>query len=71
MNLLIAANKGDLPLLIRYYEQKINFNWKDYDGRTALHLAIEGGRLNVVKFLVEKCKVKYKIMAIFIFLPIL
>ena len=67
MNLLIAANKGDLPLLIRYYEQKINFNWKDYDGRTALHLAIEGGRLNVVKFLVEKCQVKYKIMKIFMF----
>ncbi|KAL5248435.1 hypothetical protein ACHWQZ_G017576 [Mnemiopsis leidyi] len=57
VNLLIAANKGDLPLLIRYYEQKINFNWTDYDGRTALHLGIEGGHLNVVKFLVEKCLV--------------
>ena len=41
----------------RYYELKINFNWKDYDGRTALHFAIVGGHLNVVKFLVEKCKV--------------
>lgn len=57
VNLLIAAKKGDLPLLIRYYEQKINFNWPDYDNRTALHFAIEGGHLNVVKFLVEKCQV--------------
>ena len=57
VNLLIAAKKGDLPLLIRYYEQKINFNWADYDGRTALHFTIEGGHLNVVKFLIEKCQV--------------
>lgn len=46
-----------MPLLIRYFELRINFNWADYDGRTALHFAIVGGHLNVVKFLVEKCKV--------------
>ena len=58
VNLLISAKKGDLPLLIRYYEQKINFNWSDYDGRTALHFAIEGGHLNIVKFLIDKCQVE-------------
>ena len=36
----------------------INFNWKDYDGRTALHYGVIGGHLNVVRFLVKKCEVR-------------
>ena len=30
----------------------------DYDGRTALHLGASEGHLDVVRFLLTKCKVK-------------
>lgn len=32
----------------------------DYDKRTALHLAAAEGKLEVVKLLLEKCKVPYE-----------
>ena len=31
----------------------------DYDGRTALHLAAAEGHIDVVSFLMEKCKVDH------------
>lgn len=38
----------------------IDMQIADYDGRTALHLATAEGHLEVVKFLLEKCKVLLK-----------
>ena len=56
-NMLSAASNNDLVLLTRYIESGVDFNMPDYDNRTALHLAVCNGHLNVVRFLVEKGKV--------------
>lgn len=55
--LLFAAYKGNMTTLYRYLKEGVNFGYPDYDGRTALHLAVCGGQLDVVKFLVDKCHV--------------
>ena len=36
----------------------MDFNGKDYDLRTALHIAAAGGHIDAVKFLIEVAKVK-------------
>lgn len=46
-----------MNVLYRYHTENIDFGWGDYDGRTALHLAVCGEQMEVVKFLVKKCKV--------------
>ena len=38
------------------FQTGVDFNMSDYDGRTALHLAVCGGNIAVVKFLVDKAK---------------
>ncbi|CAH1796647.1 unnamed protein product [Owenia fusiformis] len=55
--LLFAASNGDLSAMRRFALSGMDLTEGDYDGRTALHLAAAEGRLNVVKFLLEKCKV--------------
>lgn len=44
-------------LLVRYALAGLNMGQKDYDGRTALHLAAAEGHLDIVIFLLEKCHV--------------
>ena len=41
------------------YQQGVDMNLGDYDGRTALHLAAAEGHLRCVRFLLEECKVKH------------
>uniref|UniRef100_A0A8B9HR20 glutaminase n=1 Tax=Astyanax mexicanus TaxID=7994 RepID=A0A8B9HR20_ASTMX len=53
MNVLLAAYKGDLLSLRRYFLSGADVNAVDYDGRSALHVAASEGRLEVIKFLVE------------------
>ena len=53
-NMLSAASNNDMVLLTRYIEIGVDFNMADYDNRTALHLAVCNGHLNVVKFLLTK-----------------
>ena len=58
---LMAASAGDETALKCAYQQGIDMNLGDYDGRTALHLAAAEGHLRCVKFLLEVCKVKHDI----------
>lgn len=48
-----AATSGDLESLVRLHIQGLDLNKADYDRRTPLHLAANGGHLEVVKFLVQ------------------
>jgi ankyrin repeat protein len=48
-----AASDGDLPLLKRLVENGAVVNEKDYDGRTALHLAASEGRIFCVEYLLD------------------
>lgn len=41
----------------RFHLSGFNMETKDYDGRTALHLAAAEGHLNIVKYLLEQCNV--------------
>ncbi|XP_077780036.1 glutaminase liver isoform, mitochondrial isoform X2 [Podarcis muralis] len=57
VNLLFAAYSGDLSALRRFALSAMDMEQKDYDSRTALHVAAAEGHLEVVKFLVEACRV--------------
>ena len=43
------------------YQQGVDMNLGDYDGRTALHLAAAEGHVRCVKFLLEVCNVQHDI----------
>ena len=49
MSLLFAAVTGNMSQLYRYHADNIDFNWSDYDGRTALHLAVCGGNKQAIR----------------------
>uniref|UniRef100_A0AAR2L6A9 glutaminase n=1 Tax=Pygocentrus nattereri TaxID=42514 RepID=A0AAR2L6A9_PYGNA len=53
MNVLLAAYRGDLHSLRRYFLSGADVNAVDYDGRCALHVAASEGHLEVIKFLME------------------
>lgn len=59
---LYAAKHGDLDYIMQHWSQGHNMLAKDYDDRTALHVASSEGRLEVVKYLVEKagCTINVK-----------
>lgn len=52
--LLQASALGDLQL-VQQRLQKTHVNFRDYDRRTALHVAASEGHLHVVRHLVEQC----------------
>ena len=56
--LIQAAARGDIAtmerLLLRQKHPATNVNFRDYDRRTALHVAASEGRLEVCQWLVEK-----------------
>ncbi|XP_008070745.1 glutaminase liver isoform, mitochondrial isoform X3 [Carlito syrichta] len=57
VNLLFAAYSGDVSALRRFALSAMDMEQKDYDSRTALHIAAAEGHIEVVKFLIEACKV--------------
>uniref|UniRef100_A0A671UYD7 glutaminase n=1 Tax=Sparus aurata TaxID=8175 RepID=A0A671UYD7_SPAAU len=56
-NLMFAAYSGDVSALRRFALSSMDMDLKDYDSRTALHVAAAEGHIDVVTFLTETCKV--------------
>ena len=55
-NLLQAAARGDIPAMKALLDSgRTHVNFRDYDRRTAMHVAASEGHLHVCKFLVEDC----------------
>ncbi|XP_038578067.1 glutaminase kidney isoform, mitochondrial-like isoform X1 [Micropterus salmoides] len=57
VNLMFAAYSGDLSSLRRFALSAVNMEQRDYDSRTALHIAAAEGHVEAVIFLTEICKV--------------
>ncbi|XP_046549016.1 glutaminase kidney isoform, mitochondrial-like isoform X2 [Haliotis rubra] len=57
VTLLFSAFNGDVTDLRRCAIAGMDMSTPDYDGRTALHIAAAEGHLDVIKFLLNKCKV--------------
>ncbi|XP_056128759.1 glutaminase kidney isoform, mitochondrial-like [Lampris incognitus] len=57
VNLMFAAFRGDISALRRFALSALNMEQRDYDSRTALHIAAAEGHVEAVVFLTEVCKV--------------
>uniref|UniRef100_A0A8C7MCZ9 glutaminase n=1 Tax=Oncorhynchus kisutch TaxID=8019 RepID=A0A8C7MCZ9_ONCKI len=57
VNLMFAAYSGDVSALRRFALSSMDMELKDYDSRTALHVAAAEGHVEVVRFLTDTCKV--------------
>nr|XP_029133053.1 glutaminase kidney isoform, mitochondrial-like [Labrus bergylta] len=57
INLLFAAYTGDVSAMRRFALSSVDMEQRDYDSRTALHVASAEGHTEVVRFLLEACKV--------------
>lgn len=55
VNLLFAAQAGDISALRRYHLADVDMNLADYDGRTALHLAACENHKECVAYLLKHC----------------
>ncbi|XP_063606230.1 glutaminase liver isoform, mitochondrial-like isoform X5 [Penaeus indicus] len=56
-DLLFSAAAGDLSALRRHSLSGTNMEAKDYDGRTALHVATSEGHIEIVEYLLKNCQV--------------
>ena len=53
----MCSKEGDLEHLKILFNRNIDFNQCDYDGRTALHVAVSENHYDVCKFLIQVGKV--------------
>lgn len=53
-HLCAAADAGDMRQLTRLIDNKVDPNIRDYDQRTALHIAARRGSIKVVDYLVSQ-----------------
>ena len=56
--LCLSAKQGDLEYLKKLFNLEVDMGQSDYDGRTALHLAVCENHIEIVKFLLNVGKVK-------------
>ncbi|KAF7655573.1 hypothetical protein LDENG_00054310 [Lucifuga dentata] len=56
-SLMFAAYSGDVSAMRRFALSSMDMGQKDYDCRTALHVAASEGHIDVVNFLTKTCKV--------------
>lgn len=56
MQLMFAAQKGDVSSINRLHFLENNMEVKDYDGRTALHIAASEGHYECCEYLLKSCK---------------
>ncbi|XP_005801845.1 glutaminase kidney isoform, mitochondrial [Xiphophorus maculatus] len=56
VNLMFAAYSGDVCALRRFALSAVDMEQRDYDSRTALHIAAAGGHADAVTFLTRICK---------------
>ncbi|XP_049611512.1 glutaminase kidney isoform, mitochondrial [Syngnathus scovelli] len=57
VNLMFAAYSGDVSALRRFALSTLDMDQRDYDSRTALHVAASEGHIEAVIFLTDECKV--------------
>ncbi|XP_071399586.1 glutaminase kidney isoform, mitochondrial-like [Centroberyx affinis] len=57
VNLMFAAYSGDVSSLRRFALSAVDMEERDYDSRSALHIAAAEGHVEAVIFLTEVCKV--------------
>ncbi|XP_037539923.1 glutaminase kidney isoform, mitochondrial [Nematolebias whitei] len=57
VNLMFAAYSGDVSALRRFALSAVDMDQRDYDSRTALHVAAAEGHEEALMFLTEICKV--------------
>ena len=53
VSLMYLANEGDLDKIRELLDSNVNVNFKDKDGRTALHIAACNGLTNVISLLLD------------------
>ncbi|CAG2202733.1 unnamed protein product [Mytilus edulis] len=54
VRLLNCASRGNIQRMKSLHSKKVNMNLRDYDGRTALHLAAAESQIEAVEFLVNE-----------------
>ena len=54
VRLMYSANEGDLDGIRELLDSGVNVNFKDSDGRTALHVAACNGLTDVVSLLLDR-----------------
>ena len=54
VRLMYSANEGDLDGIRELLDSGVNVNFKDTDGRTALHVAACNGLTDVVSLLLDR-----------------